>query len=101
MKTVVLGSSSPRKIAVLEDKLDPGGPLEQHKVRGVQQPFGSSAKSKAPRKTVSINHKVEFIEDYLSNKRKRKAMQQWPSMEIEDGEIKPLKSILKVGSKEI
>ncbi|GKD55350.1 hypothetical protein Tco_1288737 [Tanacetum coccineum] len=118
MKTVVLGGPGPQKVVVEEDKLDPYGNLMQPNVHGMETWFGSSscgpierakgetvrgelAKAK-PRKTVSINHTVEFIDDYLSNKkRKRKAMEQWPSMDIEDDEIKPLRSILKVAADSI
>ncbi|KAK1432519.1 hypothetical protein QVD17_09416 [Tagetes erecta] len=115
MKTVVLGESSPRAIPVLEDRHDPYEPMVRAKVHGVAKPFeslswdeegekgiGEVAKPKKARKTVSINHEVEYIDDYLSSKkRKRKMMEQWPSMEIEGDGIKPLKSILKVGSNQI
>ncbi|KAI3784449.1 hypothetical protein L1987_43548 [Smallanthus sonchifolius] len=108
-------ASSPRTIPVLEDEHDLYGPTVQAKVHGMAKPFGSLssgqegekgtgevAKMKKTRKTVSINHEVEYIEDNSSNKkRKRKTMEQWPSMEIEGDEMKPLKSILKVGFKEI
>lgn len=118
MKTVVLGGPGPQKVVVQEDKLNPYGNLTQPNVHGMGTWFdlssygpierakgetvrGELAKSK-PRKTVSINHTVEFIDDYLSNKkRKRKAMEQWPSMDIEDDEIKPLRSILKAGKNQI
>ncbi|KAI3515150.1 hypothetical protein L1887_13902 [Cichorium endivia] len=117
-KTVVLGGSSPRTIAVLEDGLDHYGPAVPPKVHGVgaqpdslvppgvysvgTQSGSLLAKPKTTRKSVSINHQVEYIEDYIRNKKgKRKRMEQWPSMEIEGDEIKPLKSILKVGSKQI
>ncbi|KAI3668985.1 hypothetical protein L6452_40202 [Arctium lappa] len=98
-KTVVLGGSGPRTITVLEDKPDPYGP-PVHPPKGENGRDMVAAKPKAARKTVSINHNVEYIEDYVSSskKRKRKAMEQWPSMEIEGDELKPLKSILKVGS---
>ncbi|KAL4572700.1 hypothetical protein LXL04_019482 [Taraxacum kok-saghyz] len=98
-KTVVLGDSSPRTIAVTEDGLDHYEPPVPPKVHDVGTPFGSSlVKPKAARKTVSIKHEVEFIDDYLRNKKgRRKRIEQWPSMEIEDDDIKPLKSILKVG----
>ncbi|KAI3781177.1 hypothetical protein L2E82_11182 [Cichorium intybus] len=102
-KTVVLGGSSPRTIAVLEDGLDRYGPAVPPKVHGMGTQSGSLlAKPKTTRKSVSINHQVEYIEDYIKNKKgKRKRMEQWPSMEIEGDEVKPLKSILKVGSKQI
>ncbi|KAD1098711.1 hypothetical protein E3N88_43309 [Mikania micrantha] len=95
MKTVVVGESSPRSIPVLEDKHDSNGPRVQAKMHDVTKPS-------MPRKTVSINHEVEYIDDYSSNKkRKKKMMEQGPSMEIDGNVIKPLKSILKVGSKHI
>lgn len=100
-KTVVLGGSSPRTITVLEDERDRYGPPVPPKVHGAGTHVGSSlVKPKVVRKSVSIKHEVEFIEDYVrNNKGKRKKIEQWPSMEIEeDDEIKPLKSILKVGS---
>lgn len=54
----------------------------------------SAGKARAPRKMVSINDNVE--EFYISNKRKRTPMEKWPSAEKD--QVKPLKSILKVGS---
>ncbi|KAL8231769.1 hypothetical protein R6Q57_001547 [Mikania cordata] len=94
MKTVV-GESSPRSIPVLEDKHDSNGPRVQAKMHDVTKPS-------MPRKTVSINDEVEYIEDYSSNnkRKKKKMMEQGPSMEIDGNEKKPLKSILKVGSKQ-
>ncbi|MFS7969864.1 hypothetical protein Hanom_Chr09g00814131 [Helianthus anomalus] len=107
-KTVVLGA---RSIPVIEDKHDTYGPMVQAKAHGVAKPLswgeegekgtGEVAKPKKARKTVSINHEVEYIEDYSSNKKRKKALEQWPSMEIEGDERKPLKSILKVGSMQI
>lgn len=50
------------------------------------------------RKTVSINDTVEDIEQIMKKRKKSKSMEKSNSLESEEDEPKPLRSILKVGS---
>ncbi|KAL5566150.1 hypothetical protein UlMin_029314 [Ulmus minor] len=61
-------------------------------------PNSAATQAKAPRKMVSMNDTVEDIHKILKKRKKNKSFEKLNSLENDEEETKPLRSILKVGS---